>query len=125
MKKTVRILSIVLVLVAALSLAACGKKEVVVEQTVGGGSSEDLLGTWKGIGDEISTVSFTKSGVYRDDAGDGLYVNGTYTVDESACTITVNESDYGMVFVYDYTVADDKLTLQLSGGKARNFVRKK
>ena len=126
MKKTVRIVSVVLLFMLMVTAFACGKKEEpapVSETAAGGGSVEDLYGTWKGVGEEISTVSFTNSGLYRDDAGDGLYIAGTYTVDVNAQTITVNESDYGMVFVYHYSVKGETLTLQMDGGKQRIFVK--
>lgn len=125
MKKAVRIVAITLILVLALSFAACGKKaEPEPEPVVTNKATiQDLYGTWKGIGGEISTVSFSKDGNYKDDAGDNLYIIGTYTVDEDAQTITVNESEYGMVFVYNYTIDGNKLTLQMDGGLPRSFTK--
>jgi hypothetical protein len=127
MKKAVRVISVAMLMVLVLTAFACGKKEEAAPAsevvTAGGGSVEDLYGTWKGVGEEISTVSFTNSGLYRDDAGDGLYIAGTYTVDVASQTITVNESDYGMVFVYSYSVKGNTLTLQVDGGKQRIFVK--
>ncbi|MBR4579880.1 MAG: hypothetical protein IKO32_01455 [Lachnospiraceae bacterium] len=124
MKKTVRVISVALILMMVLSAVACGKKaEPVQTEEFTGGSAQSLLGTWKGTAGEISTLSFTKDGKYMDNAGDGLYINGTYSVNESANTITVNEEEYGMVFVYNYSVSDNSLTLQLDGGKARKFTR--
>ncbi len=125
MKKAVRIISVALLLMMVVTAFGCGKKEesAPASETSGGGSVEELYGTWKGVGEEISTVSFTNTGIYRDDAGDGLYINGTYTVDVNAQTITVNESEYGMVFVYAYSVKGNTLTLQLDGGKLRVFTK--
>ena len=126
MKKTVRIIAIAMLMLVVLSALACGKKEDTApasESAVAASSVEDLWGTWKGIDGEISTVSFAKSGAYRDDAGDGLYVAGTYKVDEAAQTIIVNESEYGMVFEYHFTIDGNVLTMQLDGGKARKFVK--
>lgn len=125
MKKAERIVAITLMLVLALSFAACGKKaEPELEPVVTNKATiQDLYGTWKGIGGEISTVSFSKDGNYKDDAGDNLYIIGTYTVDEDAQTITVNESEYGMVFVYNYTIDGNKLTLQMDGGLPRSFTK--
>lgn len=125
MKKAVRIVAITLMLALALSFAACGKKaESEPEPVVTNKATiQDLYGTWKGIGGEISTVSFSKDGNYKDDAGDNLYIIGTYTVDEDAQTITVNESEYGMVFVYNFTIDGNKLTLQMDGGLPRSFTK--
>ena len=127
MKKAVRIVAITLMLALALSFAACGKKaEPEPEPVVTNKATiQDLYGTWKGIGGEISTVSFSKDGNYKDDAGDNLYIIGTYTVDEDAQTITVNESEYGMVFTYSYELSGDNLTLQLKGGLPRTFIKQK
>lgn len=112
-----------------LTAFACGSKESQAqtsEQSAGeAASAEDLYGTWKGINGEISTLSLAKNGSYMDNAGDGLYISGTYTVDEAAQTLTVNESEYGMVFVYHYSLSNNQLTLQLDGGKARNFAKAK
>ncbi|MCR5476561.1 MAG: hypothetical protein K6E92_02920 [Lachnospiraceae bacterium] len=52
-----------------------------------------------------------------------MYIIGTYTVNEVERTMTVNESEYGMVFVYDVSLTDNTLTLQLSGGKPRKFLK--
>ena len=125
MKKAERIVAITLMLVLALSFAACGKKAEPEPEPVvmNKATIQDLYGTWKGIGGEISTVSFSKDGNYKDDAGDNLYIIGTYTVDEDAQTITVNESEYGMVFVYNYTIDGNKLTLQMDGGLPRSFTK--
>ena len=126
MKKTVKIISITMILVLVLSAFACGKKEEPAQEstTTGTATAEDLLGTWTGTAGEISTVSFSKSGSYMDNAGDGLYISGTYTVNEADQTVTVNEDEYGMVFVYHYTVDGNKMTLQIDGGKVRNFIKK-
>ena len=126
MKKTAKIITTTLLLLFVASALACGKKtasEPAAAVATTPAKAEDLYGTWKGTGHEISTVSFAKTGAYRDDAGDGLYVSGTYTVDEASQTITVNEEEYGMTFVYDFTVDGNKLTLQMNGGNLRTFVK--
>ena len=59
-----------LVLLIVLSISACGGSADVAEET--GGSpfkAADLVGKWKGTGDEISTITFGKNGSYKDDAG--------------------------------------------------------
>ena len=52
-----------------------------------------------------------------------MYIIGTYTVNSSAGTLTVNESEYGMVFTYSYELSGDNLTLQMEGGLPRSFAR--
>ena len=129
MKTRKRIISVVSVLLIAVCLTACGNKAgnsstADAEQTAAEkATKEDLYGTWKGTEGEISTVSFSKDGNYKDDAGDNLYIIGTYTVDEDAQTITVNESEYGMVFVYDFQISGNKLTIQMDGGLPRHFLK--
>ena len=126
MNKFVKVLFASLLLPVALSVLACGKTEVPEEESTGTVQiikAEDLVGTWKGTGDEISTVTFGANGSYLDDAGDGLYIKGTYRLDIIDDTITVYESEYGMTFTYDVTLSGDELTLQLSGGKPRTFIR--
>ena len=111
-------------LMFALCLAACGDSTDTTaqadstEQT----SAADLVGTWKGTAGEISTLTLGSNGSYMDDAGD-VYIKGTYTVNTSDRTITVNESEYGLVFVYSYELADDTLTIQTNGGLPRKFIR--
>ena len=126
MKKTARVISVAMILLIALSLAACGKSAkneeadaVVATDPI---KVEDLYGTWKGVSGEISTVSFSKDGSYRDDAGD-IYIAGTYTFNEADQTVTVYESEYGMVFTYSAVLSGNQLTLQIDGGLPRNFVK--
>jgi hypothetical protein len=49
---------------------------------------------------------------------------GTYKVDSTAGTLTVNESEYGMVFTYSVELSGNDLTLQLDGGLPRTFTKK-
>ncbi len=63
-------------------------------------------------------------GSYKDIVDD-ISVIGTFTVDSIAGTLTVKESEYGMVFKYSYVLSGDNLTLQLSGGLPRTFTRQK
>ena len=125
MKKAVKLVLVTVMLLFVLSALACGKSSEPASESVQteAATAEDLLGTWKGIGGEISTVSFAKNGAYRDDAGGDLYVAGTYKVDEASQTITVNEEEYGMVFVYDFSISNNTLTLQMNGGKERRFAK--
>ncbi|MCR5740096.1 MAG: hypothetical protein K6G43_09805 [Lachnospiraceae bacterium] len=114
----------VVLLMFALCLTACGDSTDTTaqadstEQT----SAADLAGTWKGTAGEISILTLGSNGSYMDDAGD-VYIKGTYTVNTSDRTITVNESEYGLVFVYSYELADDTLTIQTNGGLPRKFIR--
>ena len=126
MKKSLRVFLAAILLPVAFCAMACGKTEAVEEVPEENAESikaEDLVGTWKGVGEEISTVTFGANGSYRDDAGGSLYVDGTYFVDEINNTVTVKESEYGLVFVYDVELAGDYLTLQVNGGKSRIFIR--
>lgn len=120
--------NVVIVALLALTLScagACGKKDAAdtkVSQSAPVNSA-DLVGTWKGTGDEISTLTLGSDGSYKDDAGD-LYMVGTYKVDSAAGTLTVNESEYGMVFTYSVELSGNDLTLQLDGGLPRTFTKK-
>lgn len=113
-----------ILLMFVLCLTVCGDstdtdtQADTAEQT----SAADLVGTWKGTAGEISTLTLGSNGSYMDDAGD-VYVNGTYTVNTSEKTITVNESEYGLVFVYSYELADNTLTIQMNGGLPRKFIK--
>lgn len=112
------------------STAACSKDTEEVQTTAAqteaeSFSVENLYGTWKGTDGEISTLTLDKSGKYLDDAGDGLYIAGTFIVNEAAMTMTVDETDFGMVIVYHITYTGDTLTLQMDGGLPRKFVKTK
>ena len=91
MKNLIKIISIVLMLFIVMSISACGESAETPAQSAGSSfSAADLVGKWKGTGDEISTLTFGKNGTYKDDAGIAV-IEGTYTVDEAAGTITVYE----------------------------------
>ena len=115
----------VMFLLFGMTAFACGPKEEEAEEVtenVTPINADDLVGTWKGVNGEISTLTLGKNGTYLDDAGD-LSISGTYTVDTVSNTMTVNESEYGMVFTYSCTLDGNVLTLQLDGGKARTFCK--
>ena len=107
-----------------LCLTACGDSTDTETQTESTDqtSAADLVGVWKGTAGEVSTLTLGSNGSYMDDAGD-VYIKGTYTVNTSDRTITVNESEYGLVFVYSYELADDTLTIQANGGLPRKFIK--
>lgn len=120
---TRRLLTVFL-LMFVLCLTACGDSTDTETQTESTDqtSAADLVGVWKGTAGEVSTLTLGSNGSYMDDAGD-VYIKGTYTVNTSDRTITVNESEYGLVFVYSYELADDTLTIQANGGLPRKFIK--
>ena len=129
MKKFLKVIPAVLVLSIGLTTVACGAKvdtdpAAGEEQTVTSDPiSEDILaGTWKGVDGELSTLTLGKNGSYVDDAGE-LYMSGSYTLDTVSYTMTVNESEYGMTFVYNVTLEGKVLTLQVDGGLPRKFCK--
>lgn len=63
---------------------------------------------------------FGKNGSYKDDAG-SIYMEGTYSVNEEAGTITVIEKQDGLVFVYNVELSGDTLIIQTANGKPRTF----
>lgn len=126
MKKLIKVFLPVLLLAVGMTTAfACGTKAEEEEASVENTTSinaDDLLGTWKGVEGEISTLTFANNGTFSDDAGD-IYMSGTYSVDTVSNTITVNESEYGMTFVYNCTLEGNVLTIQVDGGKPRKFCK--
>ncbi len=111
-------------LFVVLSISSCGGTADTAAQSGGSTfSAADLVGKWKGTGDEISTLTFGKDGSYKDDAEIAV-IEGTYTVDEAAGTITVNEKEYGLVFVYSVELSGKDLTLQADFGIPRTFTKK-
>ena len=128
MKIKVKLFSAVVLLVMVICVSGCSKDEnnqdnnQVSETTHA--SRADLIGKWKGTGNELSTITLGSDGSYKD-AVDDLSVIGTYTVDSTAGTLTVHESEYGMVFTYSYELSGDNLTLQLNGGLPRTFTKQK
>ena len=122
MRNNIKRFIIVLLLMMTLCFAACGDENNDQSTEASHASSASLVGTWKGTGNEISTLTLGDDGSYKDVADD-VYVNGTYTVDTATGTLTVNESEYGLVFTYSYELTEDNLTLQLKGGLPRTFVK--
>lgn len=124
MKNYLKIMSVVLMLFVVLSISACGgSADTASEKSGSSFSAADLVGKWKGTGDEVSTITFGKDGKYKDDA-DFAVIEGTYTVDEEAGTITVIEKDYGLVFVYNVELSGKNLTIQTDYGLPRTFTKK-
>ena len=124
MKNFVKILSLVIVLIIVISISACGGSADAPENAGGSSfSAANLVGTWKGTGDEVSTLTLGKDGKYKDDAGVAV-IEGTYTVDENAGTLTVNEKEYGLVFMYSVELSGTDLTIQTDFGVPRTFKKK-
>ncbi len=117
-----KILFAALLLFMIFCFSACGENNSDQAAEKVQVSAADFYGTWKGTGQELSTLTLGADGSYRDIA-DGVSIIGTYTVDTASGTLTVNESEYGMVFTYGYELSGDDLTLQLNGGRPRTFVR--
>ena len=108
-----------------ICITGCSKEDDnQTSETTTHASRDELIGKWKGTGNELSTITLGSDGSYKD-AVDGISVIGTYTVDSNAGTLTVNESEYGMVFTYSYELSGDNLTLQLNGGLPRTFTKQK
>ena len=123
-----RHISLILIILMTLCLAACGghdDEETTTEteaQSLQPFNRDDLVGTWKGTQGEPSTLTLGKNGSYRDVA-DFASIIGSYIVDPALRTITVNESEYGRVFVYHFELSDNELTIQTNGGLPRHFVK--
>ncbi len=124
MKNHFKILSVCILLVMIICITGCSKEDDTKTSETTHASRADLIGKWKGTGKELSTITLGKDGSYKDDVDD-ISVIGTQTVDATAGTLTVNESEYGMVFTYSYELSGDNLTLQLNGGIPRTFTKQK
>ena len=123
MKKIKTVLSISFILLTVF-LCACSKQDSGSDQANVNTqiTIDDLAGKWKGTGNEISTLTLGKDGSYKDVA-EGVSIVGTYTIDAASGTMTVNESEYGMVFSYSYELSGNDLTLQMNGGLPRTFTK--
>ena len=125
MKKSIRIISAIVLLILVFCISGCDKEESdQVSETKTHASLSDLIGKWKGTGNELSTITLGSDGSYKDIVDD-ISIIGTFTVDSTAGTLTVNESEYGMVITYSYELSEDNLTLQMNGGLPRTFTRVK
>lgn len=131
MKTKVKSLALITLtlLILAISVTACGSKAgntaAGAEETEGVKvTKEDLYGTWRGIGTESgTTLSFSKDGNCRDQNGD-LVVAGPYSVNEDAQTLTVTDTEIGMSFTYSMSMSENgQLTIQVNGGRPRNFAK--
>ena len=93
------------IILAIVQMVKSGKKRLSKVATIGlvliapfvYRIGHDLLGSWK---------------TYKIYSKDGYMI-----------IARINESEYGMVFVYAYSVKGNTLTLQLDGGKLRVFTK--
>ena len=122
MKRIVKLSLVILMLIMVIAFAGCGKKEDDQQPAETHASSAELIGKWKGTGNEVSTLTLGSDGTYKDIAGDASVI-GTYTVDEVSGTLTVNEKEYGLVITYSYELDGNDLTLQMNGGLPRTFAK--
>ena len=113
MKKTAIILA--LVLLVSVTLVGCKKEEAAPNTP-----TDAVTGTWESeeIYDMVSTWTFDGSGkctlVNTVNMGEGeedfvMDMNGTYTLDETAGTITIAIDVWGDSKVYEYKVEGNTL----------------
>lgn len=102
MKKMIRVLALILVIVIAFGLAACGSKDA-------------LAGTWSAeLGaDGVITWTFNGSGKCT---MQNAYVkqNGTYTIDGDQLTVTLEM--WSEPSTYTFSVDGDRLTMNENSG---------
>ena len=124
MKKNIMI---ALLLCIVLCLTGCnggGESDKTTQSASATASSGVLLGTWKGTGDEHSTITFGTDGRCKDDFNyDGIQIvtAGPYTINEADSTVLIHDDEYGLDFLYTYTISGNDLTMQLEGGNPRTF----
>lgn len=107
MKTISKVLAVVLMItMVACVMAACGGNS--------GGSSDMLSGTWKQTDEVNGDWTWTFDGAGKCTLvgiTTGIETNGTYTLDETAKTVTVNMELWDDEKVYDYALDGDKLDL--------------
>ena len=110
----IRIISLVLLLVAVMNLAACGKSE----------DARALVGTWKYEGNygNSTTMTFNANGswekvLYYDDGVHSIKYTGKYILDDGEKTITIeidplpDDLQFTTEVFYHYLLVGDLLTL--------------
>ncbi|MBQ5317043.1 MAG: hypothetical protein J6I96_05770 [Oscillospiraceae bacterium] len=128
--KTLHIILAALMLCTAMCFTACDGKtgDRDTPSASGAVTATELVGTWKGTGDELATVTFGADGKVKDETdlnGTIITIAGPYSVDTAEHTVFVHDDEDGLDFSYHYTVSGDDLTLQMDGGKARTFKKVK
>lgn len=103
MKKTMKLTALFLAVIMAVSLlASCGA------------APDALSGTWKQTDEVNGDWTWTFDGGKCKLVGDttGFESEGTYVLDESKKTVTVNLEGWDAEKVYNYTLSGDKLDLE-------------
>ena len=120
MKKLLRyIILFCMIICMALGLAACSSA-----CGTSSAPANELVGTWEGTGNEVSTITFKNNGMCIDDAGSAK-IEGPYTINESMKFVKVKDEETGLEFAYSYTLTGDSLVLQMDLGFPRTFKRVK
>lgn len=105
MKTTFKIVAVIMVVaMLAAVLAACGES----------GSKDAIAGTWKQTDDVNGNWTWTFDGAGKcnlDGETTGFKSDGTYTIDETAKTVTVKINGWDDEKVYTYTLTDTTLDL--------------
>lgn len=100
MKKSTKILSLILAAVLILTLAACG-----------GGGGDALKGKWSGPDDTYGTVTWDFDGKGGCNMETDFYSGkGTYTIEEEKVSIKLEA--WTNPIEYEFKIEDDKLDLK-------------
>lgn len=112
MKKIKRVSVLVLVLVFALSFAACG-------------GSKSVAGTWviEGTDSDISSLELKSDGTGKISLGGSISLDLTYTTEKDKLTLTMSYLGQTESEEYTYSVKDKKLTLTDDSQTALTFVK--
>lgn len=112
MKKMIKTITVILtVCLMACIFFGCSEEK-----------SNELVGTWKGTGNEHATITFKNDGSFKEKGiSADADMSGTYTIDETNKIVVCNEKEYGLSFKYNYTLDGDNLTLQMDIGYPRTF----
>lgn len=116
MKNISKVLALILaVAMMATLMVACGDKKDDAKTESGAAAADILSGSWKQT-DEVNgdwTWTFDGAGKCKL-VGDttGFSGDGTYKLDESAKTVTVNMEAWDDEKVYNYTLEGDTLDLK-------------
>ena len=108
-----------MIICMTLGLAACSSS-----CSTSSTPANELVGTWVGTGNEISTITFENNGMCIDDAGSAK-IEGPYVINETMKYVNVQDEETGLEFAYSYSINGDNLVLQLDYGLPRTFKRVK
>ena len=108
MKKHVRsTLLTLLALTLMLTLTACGSSGDILTGTWEGTSENSTSCTWTFDGEGACTLKNVIEGSPEDFV---INLEGTYTIDEAASTVTIKIAEWDEEKVYDYTLSDTSLS---------------